>query len=150
MFQGICTALGKADWILDSRFATESSRLDHAGEITTEVARILRTKPSKYWIGAFERQDVLCGPVQDYGEFLDDPHVRGSGLQATLQGGAFEGLPLTLLPGTSGAGTRLPAPPRLGEHTVEVLAEHGYSQSEINRLVADRTIVQAETEGRRK
>jgi formyl-CoA transferase len=87
--------------------------------------------------------------VQGYGQFLDDPHVRGSGLQATLQGGAFEGLPLALLPGTSAAGTRLPAPPRLGEHTVEVLAEHGYSQSEIDRFVADGTIVQAKNEGRR-
>jgi crotonobetainyl-CoA:carnitine CoA-transferase CaiB-like acyl-CoA transferase len=150
MFQGICKALGNADWILDPRFATEAGRLDHADEITAEVARILRTRPSGYWIEAFERHDVLCGPVQGYREFLDDPHVRGSGLQATLQGGAFEGLPLTLLPGTSVAGTRLPAPPRLGEHTTEVLAEHGYSKSEIDRFVEDGTIVQAKTEGRKQ
>ncbi|MCP1845125.1 crotonobetainyl-CoA:carnitine CoA-transferase CaiB-like acyl-CoA transferase [Bradyrhizobium sp. USDA 4524] len=150
MFHGICKALGKADWILDPRFVTEAGRLDHAGEITAEVARILHTRPSVYWIEAFERHDVLCGPVQGYREFLDDPHVRGSGLQATLQGGAFEGLPLTLLPGTSAAGARLPAPPRLGEHTTEVLAEHGYSQSEIDRFIEDGTIVQAKTEGRRQ
>jgi crotonobetainyl-CoA:carnitine CoA-transferase CaiB-like acyl-CoA transferase len=147
MFQGICKALGKADWILDPRFATETGRLDHAGEITTEVARILLTTASGHWIEAFERHDVLCGPVQGYREFLDDPHVRGSGLQATLQGGAFEGLPLTLLPGTTAEGTRLPAPPRLGEHTREVLAEHGYSKSEIDRLVEDGAIVEAKTEG---
>jgi crotonobetainyl-CoA:carnitine CoA-transferase CaiB-like acyl-CoA transferase len=141
MFHGICNATGKSDWIADRRFATEAGRLDHAAEITAEVARILLTDKSAHWIDAFERHDVLCGPVQDYGSFLEDPHVRGLGLEATLQGGAFEGLPFTLLPGTAAAGTRLPAPPRLGEHTREILAEHGYSQSEIDRLVQDGTII---------
>lgn len=141
MFQGICKAIGKTDWIADPRFATEAGRLDHAGEITAEVSRILLTENSAHWIAAFEWHDVLCGPVQDYRSFLDDPHVRGLGLQATLQGGAFEGLPLTLLPGTAAAGTRLPAPPGLGEHTREVLAEHGYPESEIDRLVEDGAIV---------
>jgi crotonobetainyl-CoA:carnitine CoA-transferase CaiB-like acyl-CoA transferase len=148
MFHGICKAIGKTDWMSDPRFATEAGRLDHAAEITADVARILRTGKSGDWIEAFERHDVLCGPVQDYQEFLDDPHVRGLGLQATLQGGAFEGLPLTLLPGTAAEGTRLAAPPRLGEHTRDVLVEHGYSTSEIDRFVADGTVVEARPKGR--
>jgi crotonobetainyl-CoA:carnitine CoA-transferase CaiB-like acyl-CoA transferase len=147
MFQGICRAVGKTDWITDPRFATETGRLSHAEEITSEVARILLTEKCAHWIDSFEKYDVLCGPVQDYRSFLDDPHVRGLGLEATLEGGAFEGLPLPLLPGTAAAGTRLPAPPRLGEHTWEVLAEHGYSESKINRLLQDGTIVEAKNQG---
>ncbi|MGY3494283.1 CaiB/BaiF CoA transferase family protein [Bradyrhizobium sp. USDA 4502] len=144
MFQGICKAIGKADWITDPRFATEAGRLNHAGEITAEVSRILMGATSAHWIDEFERQDVLCGPVQDYRSFLNNGHVRGLGLEATLQGGAFEGLPLTLLPGTAAAGTRLPGPPRLGQHTREVLTERGYSQSRIDRLVRDGTIIEAQ------
>jgi formyl-CoA transferase len=68
-------------------------------------------------------------------------------LQATLQGGAFDGIPLTLIPGTAAPGSRLPAPPRLGEHTREVLLEHGYSKPEIDHLVADGTIVETRAEG---
>lgn len=145
MFHGICRSIGRTEWIAEPRFATESGRLEHAEEITSEVARILATETSGHWISAFERNDVLCGPVQGYREFLEDPHVRGSGLQATLQGGAFEGLPLTLIPGTAEPGTHLPAPPRLGQHTREVLAESGYPQSEIDRLVAYGAVIQAKS-----
>jgi crotonobetainyl-CoA:carnitine CoA-transferase CaiB-like acyl-CoA transferase len=143
MFQGICRALGKFDWIEDPRFASEAGRLSHAEEITTEVVKILATRPSAHWIAAFEEQDVLCGPVQDYQAFLSDAHVRGLGLEATLQGGPFEGLPLTLLPGTAAPNTRVPAPPRLGQHTREILIEHGYSQTGIDRLVEGKAVIEA-------
>ncbi|KWV45358.1 hypothetical protein AS156_23870 [Bradyrhizobium macuxiense] len=146
MFHGICRALDKPEWVDDPRFATEAGRLAHAQDITTEVTRILQSRPSAHWIGTFEKQDVLCGPVQDYRSFLADPHVRGLGLTATLQGGAFEGLPLTLLPGTAAPGTRMPAPPRLGQHTCEILIEQGYPQAAIDRLIADRTVIAAEQE----
>jgi crotonobetainyl-CoA:carnitine CoA-transferase CaiB-like acyl-CoA transferase len=142
MFHGICRALGKSNWIEDPRFATEAGRLEHAGEITGEVVDILRTRPSAHWIRAFEEQDVLCGPVQDYEAFLADPHVRGLGLTATLQGGSFEGLPLTLLPGTAVPNEHVPAPPRLGQHSREILVEHGYSQTAIDRLVEDGTVIE--------
>lgn len=143
MFQGICRVLGKSSWIEDTRFASEAGRLEHAGEITAEVVEILRTRPSAHWIAAFEEQDVLCGPVQDYQAFLSDAHVRGLGLKATLQGGAFEGLPLTLLPGTAAPDTRVPAAPRIGQHTREILIEHGYSQTAIDRLVESGTVNEA-------
>lgn len=140
MFRGICRALGKADWIEDPRFATGAGRLTHAGDITADVTDILRTRSSAHWLHAFAEQDVLCGPVQDYASFLDDAHVRGLGLKATLQGGAFEGLPLTQLPGTVTPDSRVAAPPRLGQHTREILIEHGYSQAAIDRLVQDAAI----------
>ncbi|MFH0295729.1 CoA transferase [Bradyrhizobium sp. 31Argb] len=150
MFRGICRALGKSDWIEDPRFATEAGRLAQAGEITGEVVDILRTRPSARWVRAFEEQDVLCGPVQDYRAFLADPHVQGLGLAATLQGGAFEGLPLTLLPGTAAPNAHAPAPPRLGEHTREILIEHGYSQTAVDRLVEDGTVIEADQREVRK
>jgi CoA:oxalate CoA-transferase len=142
MFHGICRAIGKTDWISQAEFATETGRLDHSSEITSEVSRILRTENSVHWLAAFQKQDVLCGPVQDYDQFLNDPHVRASGFHATLEGGVFSGLPLMLLPGTAGEGTHLPAPPRLGEHSREVLEESGYATSDIDRLIASGAIVQ--------
>ena len=135
MFHGICTAIGRLDWISEPTFATEGGRLENADKITAEVSQILRTQTSAHWIASFGQHDVLCGPVQGYRDFLDDPHVRSSGFHATLQGGAFEGLPLMLIPGSAMHGMQLPAPPRLGEHTRDVLEEHGYPRPDIDRLL---------------
>lgn len=143
MFDGICRTIGRLDWIEDPRFATGAGRLSCADEISSEVARILLTKPSAAWIEAFERHDVLCGPVQDYQAFLDDPHVRGLGLEASIEGGAFADLPLMLQPGTAAPGTRLQAPPQPGQHTREILTENGYAADEINRLIAKGAIFEA-------
>jgi crotonobetainyl-CoA:carnitine CoA-transferase CaiB-like acyl-CoA transferase len=146
MFHGICRAIGKIEWIDDPRLASEAGRLTCAAEITETAVKLLSVRSSAEWIRAFEEQDVLCGPVQDYGSFLSDPHVRQSDFVATLEGGAFEGLPLMLVPGTGAPNTRLPASAALGEHTCEILQELNYPAEEIQRLVRTAVVV----DGKRK
>lgn len=141
MFHGICRAIDQTEWINDPRFKTESGRLEHAAEITATVTKILAAQPSAHWIDAFEEQDVLCGPVQDYEAFLNDEHVRQSGLAATLSGDGFEGLPLMQLPGTALANARVPASPAIGEHTREILREHGYSDADIESFIRAKTVI---------
>ncbi|SDS41068.1 CaiB/BaiF CoA transferase family protein [Bradyrhizobium canariense] len=150
MFHGLCRAIGRTDWIDDPRFASESSRLAHASEITSAVTAILATQPGQHWIDAFEAHDVLCGPVQDYDAFLDDVHTRQSAHVATLTGGGFEGMPLMLLPGTGEAGTKLPQAPALGAHTREILSEYGYGASEIESLVGSRAVINVTKEEKGK
>ena len=146
MFHGICRAIGKEEWIDDQRFATESGRLQHAAEITDAVTAVLTTRPSAAWIKKFEEHDVLCGPVQNYVSFLDDPHVRKSDFVATLEGGAFEGMPLMQIPGTGTSGSRVSASAALGEHTREILEEFGYAAEEVDRLLRKAVVV----DGKRK
>ncbi len=141
MFQGVCRAVGRPDWITDARFETEAGRLAHAAEITQIVTEVVAAQSNAHWLGVFAAQDVLCGPVNDYATFLSDPHVTQSGMVATLEGGAFDGLPLTLLPGTATVGTRLPVAPGLGSDTRAVLAEHGYDSAEIAQLIAAGAVI---------
>jgi crotonobetainyl-CoA:carnitine CoA-transferase CaiB-like acyl-CoA transferase len=146
MFHGICRAVGREEWIDDQRFATEAGRLQHAAEITGAVTAVLTTRPSAEWIEEFEKQDVLCGPVQNYDAFLGDIHVRQSNFVATLEGGAFEGMPLMQLPGTGTPGSRAPASASLGEHTREILEDFGYPAEEIDRFVRTAIVI----DGKRK
>jgi crotonobetainyl-CoA:carnitine CoA-transferase CaiB-like acyl-CoA transferase len=146
MFHGVCRAVGKEEWIDDQRFATEGERLEHAAEITGAVTAVLTTRPSAEWIEEFEKQDVLCGPVQNYDAFLDDIHVRQSNFVAALEGGAFEGMPLMQLPGTATAGSRAPASASLGEHTREILEDFGYPAEEIDRFIRTAIVI----DGKRK
>jgi crotonobetainyl-CoA:carnitine CoA-transferase CaiB-like acyl-CoA transferase len=146
MFHGICRAIGRKDWITDPRFATEAGRLEFAAQITGAVSTALTDGQSADWIEEFERHDVLCGPVQNYASFLDDPHVRQSDFVATLAGGAFEGLPLMQLPGTGSSGSSALASAAVGEHTREILEECGYLAEEIDRLIRDAVVI----DGKRK
>lgn len=143
MFHSICKVIGRIDWISQPDFATEVGRLNHSSSISSEVARILKTRDSEFWITSFEEHGVLCGSVQDYQHFLDDPHVRSSGIQATLQGGAFEGLPLMQLPGTATTDAGYAAPPAIGEHSRIVLDEFGYGTTDINRLIELGAVLQS-------
>ena len=93
-------------------------------------------QPRRHWLAELEREDIPCGPINDYAEVFSDPQVAARrmvvqtdhpvlGTISTL-GSAFK------LSGTPPDPTR--RAPLLGEHTEEVLGEHGFSKNEIDRL----------------
>jgi crotonobetainyl-CoA:carnitine CoA-transferase CaiB-like acyl-CoA transferase len=111
-------------------------------------------------IGKFAKADVQqrCeaaavswAPVGKPTDLFTDPHLLSHGglldvAIATVAGGmATAGLPA--LPVEFGAARERPGltrqPPRVGQHTTEVLAEAGFSATEIARLAEARTIAAA-------
>ena len=89
-------------------------------------------------IEALESVDILCAPVNDLPSALADPQVANNEMVVEMRhpdAGAIRtvGIPVKL-EGTPGAVLR--PPPRLGEHTREVLAELGFTAAEIEALVA--------------
>jgi crotonobetainyl-CoA:carnitine CoA-transferase CaiB-like acyl-CoA transferase len=83
---------------------------------------------------------VPCAPVNDIGEYLNQPGLREAGvLQPLTDDGMF------MLPGMLFGSETVPAPkrtppPATGEHTLEILAELGIAMPEIERLRAQGTI----------
>jgi len=140
MFAGICRAIGKSEWASDPRFATVEARFAHAEEINAALEQIFRTQPSAHWLRALDENNAVCGQVNDYQEFLADPHVRQQGIfQAVAQPGLPE-LPVARVPGAPRDAASRPAP-RVGEHTREVLAGLGLGQSEIEELIAAQVVL---------
>jgi len=85
--------------------------------------------------------DILCAPVNTMEAALADPQVANNQMVVEMHHPDWGpirtvGIPVKL-EGTPGA-VRL-APPRLGEHTREVLAEMGFSQQEIAELTSEQT-----------
>ena len=87
----------------------------------------------------------MNGRVNTYEEFLREAQVNATGIISWLdQPGVPEPVPMPNIPGLPPLrnGTKRAHAPRLGEHSVEVLAEHGYTRAEIADLL-DRKVIGA-------
>ena len=124
-FARFCQVAGRPDLAADERFRANAGRVLHRAALVPELERVLATRPSSDWIASLEAAGVPCGPINDLGQVFEDPqvHARGMRLEVPhpLAGTASLVASPIRLSGTPVApGT---APPTLGQHTHEVLAE---------------------------
>jgi crotonobetainyl-CoA:carnitine CoA-transferase CaiB-like acyl-CoA transferase len=121
-FRRLCEFAGVPHLADDPRFATNAARLAHRDALIPMVAELTRRKTTKEWVDGLEHAGLPCGPVNSLDEVFADPQVlhREMKIHMTHAHGDVDliGSPLKL----SGTPVRYRRPPpRLGEHTEEVL-----------------------------
>jgi crotonobetainyl-CoA:carnitine CoA-transferase CaiB-like acyl-CoA transferase len=135
----LCDAIERQDLKSDLRFATNVQRAKNRELVDTELQRIFSTRPTKEWMKAFEKHNVPGAPLQDLHTALrEDPQLAHNNTVITLEhptAGTVEMLAHPVNYSATPARYRTAAP-RLGEHTVEVLKEFGFSSAEIDKLTA--------------
>jgi crotonobetainyl-CoA:carnitine CoA-transferase CaiB-like acyl-CoA transferase len=134
----------------DPRLATNIMRLAERSWLIPALQDIIARFPQDEVQARCERANVSWAPVGQPGDLFTDPHLLATGglLDVMISRiGGTEGTPAKLpaLPIEFGANRERPGirmqSPRMGEHTVAVLAEAGYAKDAIARLVADGVVI---------
>ena len=134
-FTRFCEAAGQAEWASDPRFATNTLRVRHREVLIPMMETVTRTRTTAEWIALLEDKAVPCGPINNIAQAFEDEQVKARGLAVTLPRQAGDGIaqivgvasPLRLQ-GTPPVLRH--APPALGQHTDEVLAEMGLDEQQ--------------------
>jgi len=111
-------------------------------QIRDALAKAFRQKNRDEWVKILNEREIPCAPVYDIGEVPADPHVRSRKMIFQMETEAFGDLNQLATPirmSRSPTGVKLP-PPKLGEHTLQILQEIGYSAEDAERLKAEDAI----------
>ena len=145
-WRAFCENLGLERLADDPRFAGTGGRQTHRDALNAELQAVFGTRTSREWLEKLRAIDVLCAPIHEYPELVLDAQVKHNEVLGTVRARDRE-LPMIRNPVRVGEeAARLAAPPRLGEHTREVLAsELDYSLDRIEALLATRAALCSET-----
>ncbi|HPA89352.1 MAG TPA: CoA transferase [Quisquiliibacterium sp.] len=145
-WRDLCAAIERPDLAEDPRFADPASRYQNEVALNAVLRPLLETRDFAEWSRRFTRAKLLHERVNRYADFLKEPQVAATGAVAWLdQPGVSQAVPVPNVPGTAPAenGTPRSTSPACGQHTREVLREHGYADAEIDALVAQGVVGEA-------
>ena len=122
---GFCRAAGHPEWTADPRFATNGARVAHRQALMAVMEPVFMERGTADWLERLRAHGVPVAPIQSVDRVLDDPQVRHRRMVVDMAHGRHGTLPTLGTPiKVDGAmGLEVTEPPRLGEHTANVLAD---------------------------
>ena len=137
-FAKLCAVLGRPEWALDERFATNAQRVRNIALLSALLRHEFAQRPRADLIAALDGAGVPCGAINSVPEVFEDPQVLARGMLKYVPHPSGVDVPQVSSP-MRFAQTPLQdlaAPPLLGQHSRQVLEELGYSAERIDQLLA--------------
>lgn len=137
-WQRFFKAVNREDMLEDKRVTDPVYRAKHIAELYAIVAKIVKNWTVSALIEILVEADVPCTPVNRLEDLLDDPHLSTIGFitedKHPTEGKIKNtGIPIRF---SKSPGALRRHAPTLGEHSVELLSEVGYSDADIEALIA--------------
>ena len=138
MTERLFRAIGRPELVVDPRFASNASRLKNVAELDEILSAFIGEHTQQVCLEFFAQAGVTVGPVYDMANIETDPHFHARQIVVELPDASLGTVPVhnitPRLTDTPGRFRR--AAPELGEHTCEILREAGYSETEVEVLIA--------------
>ncbi|MEW6688109.1 MAG: CoA transferase [Pseudomonadota bacterium] len=130
--------IGRPELLADPRYATQEARSRDFDQAYELVAGEMKKRTTSEWIAALESADIPVQRMNSLADIVTDPHLAAIGYFRHVEHpteGRIKSMAVPSEWSDSAPEYRRHAP-RLGEHTREVLLEAGFSEKEIQNLIA--------------
>jgi len=136
-FRKLCAILGQPALADDPLFATFAQRADHIDKLVPIIRDLLLADTTDAWLAKLRAADLICDRINDFGDWLKDGHVQAVGAAVSAD---HPGVGTVHVPRTPGAerasDDTIGLAPGLGEHSRSVLVAAGWSEADIDSLIA--------------
>lgn len=127
--------IGEQNALADASFATPAARMAHPEEVKALVSEALSKNSTAFWLDRLTKAGVPVAEVRTLPEVVADPQLDYRGVLEKIPSPVRAGETITIvkagyLTDADGPSVRF-APPRLGEHTSEILMSLGFTESTI-------------------
>jgi formyl-CoA transferase len=145
LWKAFCEVLGAPEWADDPRLDKNAKRVARRAELVRLIETRLAARGRDEWVRAFAAAGLPAGPINDVAQVFEDPQVRHRDMVVEVDHPTAGRLQLPGIPvkfAATPACVKAP-PPRLGEHTDEVLTGLlGLSPAEVAALRAEGAVGQ--------
>ena len=142
LWRAFATVIGRADLLADARYGDNAARVRNRDSLVPQIEATMRERGVAEWLASFREAGIPCGPINDVAQVARSEYVAGRGLLHEVEGHAAGPVRIPGQPWRSGLpGVRAPLPapgrpPRLGEHSVEVMREAGWNDERVAAVLA--------------
>jgi formyl-CoA transferase len=124
-FASLCNLIGRPELASDVRFATNTARVNHREELIPLLETVFPSRRADEWLSALEEAEIPCGPINTLDKVFAEPQVAAREMLIEMEHPTTGTLPLV---GSPLKFSQTPVtyhrpPPRLGEHTDEILKD---------------------------
>jgi crotonobetainyl-CoA:carnitine CoA-transferase CaiB-like acyl-CoA transferase len=135
-FARLCEVLGEPSWASEERFSTNAQRIRNIEHLSALLRERLGGWQRDGLIAALDAAGVPCGPINNVAQVFDEPQVKAREMLRYALHPSGVDVPQVASPIRFG-GSSLPladAPPLLGQHSEDILAEIGYAPADVAAL----------------